>query len=255
MQIATWNVNSLKVRLPHLLDWLENNPVDVIGLQETKTMDEKFPKEAIEAAGYQVTFVGQKTYNGVCVISKHAIEDVVTNLEGIDDPQRRVLGCTIQGVRIYNLYFPNGQALDSDKFHYKMNWLEALHEQLAKEAPHYDKRIVMGDFNIAPADADVHAPEEWLGKIHCSALERTHLQRLYTAGFTDCYRLFEQAPNSFSWWDYRAGSFRKNNGLRIDLILASEGLKSACTQCWIDKTPRALEQPSDHTPVVADFTL
>ena len=166
MQIATWNVNSLKVRLPHLLDWLEANPVDVIGIQETKTVDEKFPEEEIIAAGYHVAFAGQKTYNGVCVLSKHPIEDIVTDLEGIEDPQRRVLGCTINGVRIYNLYFPNGQALDSDKFHYKINWLEALHEQLASEKGKYSKRIVMGDFNITPADADVHAPEEWFGKIH-----------------------------------------------------------------------------------------
>ena len=255
MQIATWNVNSLKVRLPHLLDWLETNPVDVIGIQETKTIDENFPQAEIEAAGYHVAFAGQKTYNGVCVLSKDPIEEIVTDLDGIEDPQRRVLACTINGVRIYNLYFPNGQALDSDKFHYKMNWLEALHEQLASEESKYAKRIVMGDFNITPADADVHAPEEWFGKIHCSELERTHLQRLYDAGYTDCFRLFEQAPNSFSWWDYRAGSFRKNNGLRIDLILASEELKSACTKCWIDKTPRKLEKPSDHTPVIAEFTL
>ena len=255
MQIASWNVNSLKVRLPHVLEWLENNPVDVLGLQETKLTDDKFPLAEIEAAGYQVVFAGQKTYNGVCVISKHPIEEVITDLDGIDDPQRRVIGCSINGVRIYNLYFPNGQALDSDKFHYKMNWLEALHQQLAYEDAKYDKRIVMGDFNIAPADADVHAPEEWLGKIHCSALERTHLQRLYDAGFTDCFRLFEQEPNTFSWWDYRAGSFRKNNGLRIDLILASDSLKKTCIRSWIDKTPRKLEQPSDHTPVVAEFTL
>jgi exodeoxyribonuclease-3 len=253
MQIATWNVNSLKVRLPHLLEWLLNNPVDVIGLQETKSIDEKFPEQEINDAGYKVSFAGQKTYNGVAVLSKHKISEVITDLAGIEDPQRRVLGCTIKGVRIYNLYFPNGQALDSDKFHYKMNWLEALHQQLAEEESKYNKRVVMGDFNIAPADADVHAPEEWHGKIHCSAIERTHLQRLYEAGFKDCYRLFEQAPNSFSWWDYRAGSFRKNNGLRIDLIMASDALAKKCKKCWIDTAPRKMEKPSDHTPVIAEF--
>ncbi|NNC98217.1 MAG: exodeoxyribonuclease III [Gammaproteobacteria bacterium] len=255
MQIATWNVNSLKVRLNHLLDWLETNPVDVIGLQETKSTDDKFPVAEIEAAGYHVAFAGQKTYNGVAVLSKHSITEVVTDFAGIEDPMRRVLGCTINGVRIYNLYFPNGQALDSDKFHYKMNWLEALHAQLESESSDYDKRIVMGDFNIAPSDEDVHAPEEWAGKIHCSALERTHIARLKEKGFVDCFRQFEQEPNLFSWWDYRAGSFRKNNGLRIDLIMASEELAKNCQKCWIDKAPRKLEKPSDHTPVVAEFKV
>ncbi|NNC97868.1 MAG: exodeoxyribonuclease III [Gammaproteobacteria bacterium] len=255
MQIATWNVNSLKVRLNHLLDWLEANPVDVIGLQETKSTDDKFPVAEIEAAGYQVAFAGQKTYNGVAVLSKHSITEVVTDFESIDDPMRRVLGCTINGLRIYNLYFPNGQALDSDKFHYKMNWLEALHAQLESESTNYEKRIVMGDFNIAPDEEDVHAPEEWAGKIHCSSVERTHIARLKEKGFVDCFRQFEQEPNIFSWWDYRAGSFRKNNGLRIDLIMASEELAKNCQKCWIDKAPRKLEKPSDHTPVVAEFKV
>jgi len=255
MQIATWNVNSLKVRLPHLLDWLEKNPVDVIGLQETKTTDDKFPIDEINQAGYEVAFAGQKTYNGVAVLSKHKISNVVTDFDAIDDPMRRVLGCTINKVRIYNLYVPNGQALDSDKFIYKMNWFEALHKQLFKEQAKHKKVILMGDFNIAPADEDVHAPEEWFGKIHCSALERSHLQRFYDAGLKDCYRLFEQAPNTFSWWDYRAGSFRKNNGLRIDFILASDALTKKCEKCWIDKAPRKLEKPSDHTPVVAEFNI
>lgn len=254
MQIATWNVNSLKVRLPHLLDWFEKNPdIDVIGLQETKMTDDKFPVDELEDAGYHVAFAGQKTYNGVAVISKHAINDVVTDLEAIDDPQRRVLGCTINGVRIYNLYFPNGQALDSDKFHYKMNWLEALQKQIDKEREEHEKLIVMGDFNIAPADEDVHDPAEWRNKVHCSAIERTQLQRLYDKGLTDCYRQFEQKPKSYSWWDYRAGSFKRNRGLRIDLILSSEAMTKKLKQCWIDVEPRKMEQPSDHTPVVAEF--
>ena len=254
MQIATWNVNSLKVRLPHLLDWFEKNPdIDVIGLQETKMTDDKFPVDELEDAGYHVAFAGQKTYNGVAVISKHAINDVVTDLEAIDDPQRRVLGCTINGVRIYNLYFPNGQALDSDKFHYKMNWLEALQKQIDKEREEHEKLIVMGDFNIAPADEDVHDPAEWRNKVHCSAIERSQLQRLYDKGLTDCYRQFEQKPKSYSWWDYRAGSFKRNRGLRIDLILSSEAMTKKLKQCWIDVEPRKMEQPSDHTPVVAEF--
>jgi len=256
MQIATWNVNSLKVRLPHLLTWFENNPdIEVIGLQETKQTDDKFPQETLEEAGFHVAFAGQKTYNGVAVISKHPIKDVVTDLSGIEDPQRRVLACTIKGVRIYNLYFPNGQALDSDKFHYKMNWLEALHTQIQQEAKDHDKLIVMGDFNIAPADEDVHDPAEWMNKVHCSAIERTQLQRLFDKGLTDCYRQFEQKPKSYSWWDYRAGSFKRNRGLRIDLILASDALVKNLEKCWIDVEPRKMEQPSDHTPVVAEFTF
>lgn len=254
MQIATWNVNSLNVRLPHLLDWLEKNQeIDIVGLQETKTIDEKFPVEAINEAGYQVVYSGQKTYNGVAVLSRNNIEDVVMDLDGIEDKQRRVLGCTINGVRIYNLYFPNGQSLESDKFRYKMNWLEALHKQIEKEQEQYDKVIVMGDYNIAPADADVHDPAEWKNKVHCSAIERTHLQRLYEKGFVDCFRQFEQKPKTYSWWDYRAGSFKRNRGLRIDLILASEAMQSSLKQCWIDIEPRKMEKPSDHTPVVAEF--
>jgi len=256
MQIATWNVNSLKVRLPHLLKWFEDNPdCDVIGLQETKQTDDKFPQETLEAAGFHVAFAGQKTYNGVAVISKRPITEVVTDLEAIEDPQRRVLACTINGVRIYNLYFPNGQALDSDKFHYKMNWLEALHKQIGEEQKNHNHLIVMGDFNIAPADEDVHDPAEWMNKVHCSAIERTQLQRLYDKGLTDCYRQFEQKPKSYSWWDYRAGSFKRNRGLRIDLILASDALVKNLKRCWIDVEPRKMEQPSDHTPVVAEFTL
>jgi len=256
MQIATWNVNSLNVRLPHLLDWIEKNPnVDVIGLQETKTVDDKFPVDAIEAAGFHVAFSGQKTYNGVAVLSKRPIKDVVTDLDHIEDEQRRVLGCTINGIRIYNLYFPNGQALDSDKFHYKMNWLEALQQQIEKEQQTHEKIIVMGDYNIAPADEDVHDPAEWRNKVHCSAIERSQLRRLLNKGFTDCYRQFEQESKSYSWWDYRAGSFKRNRGLRIDLILASNALKKSLTQCWIDIEPRKMEKPSDHTPVVAEFKI
>ena len=251
--IATWNVNSIKVRLLHVLQWLEANPVDVLALQETKSIDENFPKKEIEEAGYQVTFTGQPTYNGVAIISKKAASDVVTAVPNFQDEQKRFLAATINGVRVINLYVPNGQSVDSEKYIYKLNWLDKVGEYLQEQLAQYEKVVVLGDFNIAPEDRDVHDPVAWEGHVLVSAKERAVLQRFLDAGYTDVFRQFEQAEKSYSWWDYRNLAFRRNKGLRIDLILASNGFAAQCSESHIDKAPRKLERPSDHTPVVASF--
>jgi len=253
MKIASWNVNSLRVRLPAVLRWLEDHEPDVLGLQETKMTDDVFPAAEIEAAGYQVAFAGQKTYNGVALISKKPASDLVTDLPGLDDPQRRVMGATIDGIRILNLYIPNGQALDSDKFVYKMAWLDALRAYCETQLAEHEQFLMMGDFNIAPEDRDCHDPAKWAGGTHVSSQEREQLAKLQALGLTDLFREFEQEDETFSWWDYRGGDFWKNRGLRIDLILATEALKSRCTACTVDKRPRMRKQPSDHAPVFADF--
>lgn len=250
MQLATWNVNSLAVRLPQLLDWLQANPVDALVLQETKLTDDKFPRAEIEAAGYQVSFHGQKTYNGVALLTRAAHEAVVKNIPGFADEQARVIAGTVAGVRVIGGYFPNGQAPDSDKFVYKMAWLDALHAFVATELAAHPQLVLMGDFNIAPEDRDVYDPVAWAGQIHCTPEERAQFQRLQALGLTDAFRLFEQAPKSWSWWDYRNLAFRKNQGLRIDHILVSEALKPRVSACVIDKLPRKNERPSDHAPVV-----
>ncbi len=256
MKVASWNVNSLKVRREQLVDWLAQEPIDVIGLQETKLPDDNFPKDEIEAAGYQVVFTGQRTYNGVALLSRHAAQDVVTSLPGMeDDPQRRFIAATFDGMRVFNLYVPNGQAIDSDKFTYKMKWLDCLRDELARAVSTHDKVLVMGDFNIAPADADVHDPKAWEGKLHCSDAERAALGRLFELGLKDSFRLFEQTPGLYSWWDYRMAAFRRNRGLRIDLILTSEKLAEQCIRSYIDREPRAAERPSDHAPVIAEFNF
>ncbi len=256
MQIASWNVNSLRVRLEQVLEWLAANPVDVMGLQETKMPDADFPHEAIENAGYQVAFTGQKTYNGVALLTRSRPGDVQLDLPGMeDDPQRRFVAATVNGVRVFNLYVPNGQALDSDKFQYKLRWLAGLRDALADALKDYEKIAVIGDFNIAPADADVHDPKAWEGKIHCSEAERNALQELLQLGFKDSFRLFQQEPDLFSWWDYRMAAFRRNRGLRIDLVLASDALAAQCTESLIDTGPRSAERPSDHAPVVASFIV
>ena len=256
MQIASWNVNSLRVRLEQVLEWLKANPVDVLGLQETKMPDADFPQEAIEAMGYRVAYTGQKTYNGVALLTRADADDIVLDLPGMqDDPQRRFIAATVNGVRIFNLYVPNGQALDSDKFQYKLRWLGCLRDALAEALKHNDRIAVMGDFNIAPADADVHDPKAWEGKIHCSDIERNTLRELLQLGFKDTFRLFEQDADLFSWWDYRMAAFRRNRGLRIDLVLASDPLAALCTQSRIDTGPRGAERPSDHAPVVAEFDI
>jgi len=255
MKFATWNVNSLAVRLPQLLDWLAANPVDALVLQETKLTDDKFPTLEIGAAGYQVQWFGQKTYNGVALISKAPATEVVKNIPGLADEQARVIAGTVAGVRVVGGYFPNGQAPDSDKFQYKMGWLQALQDWLRQELRSHDKLVLMGDFNIAPEDRDVYDPVAWAGQIHCTPEERAHFQALLGLGLTDAFRLFEQPPKSWSWWDYRNLAFRKNQGLRIDHILVSAALKGAVKSCVIDKLPRKNERPSDHAPVVVEIEL
>ena len=255
MKIATWNVNSLKVRLPHVLDWLAAADPDVLCLQETKLTDENFPQADIEAAGYHVVFSGQKTYNGVAVISKQAAIDVETDVPGLDDPQRRILCATIGGVRVLNLYVVNGQEVGSEKYDHKLFWLEQVTEYMREQLKAHERFVTVGDFNIAPEDRDVHDPEAWHERILCSTPERDALRTITDLGLSDVFRQFEQEDNSFSWWDYRAAAFRRNMGLRIDLILASKVLADNCTACYIDMEPRRLERPSDHTPVVAEFSL
>ena len=254
-KIASWNVNSLKVRLGHVLDWLAAEKPDVFALQETKTVDENFPVEQIEAAGYRAAFAGQKTYNGVATLSLAPGEEIATELPGLDDPQRRILASTIDGVRVLNVYVPNGQEVGSDKYAYKLDWLEKLRGYVAAELSRHPRLVVLGDFNIAPEDRDVHDPEAWRGKVLCSDPERAALGALLELGLSDLFRLFDQEERLFSWWDYRMLGFRRNHGLRIDLILGSQSLAEACTSCSIDKEPRRRERPSDHTPVVAEFDL
>jgi exodeoxyribonuclease-3 len=255
MKIATWNVNSLKVRLPHVLDWLAAARPDVLCLQETKTTDENFPVEAIEDAGYHSVYSGQKTYNGVAILSKTPAEAILTDIPGLDDPQRRILGATIGGVRVLNLYVVNGQEVGSEKYAHKLHWLEKVTEHVREQLVKHTHFVTLGDFNIAPEDRDVHDPEAWHERILCSTPERAALQKLLEPGLVDTFRLFDQEADSFSWWDYRAAAFRRNMGLRIDLILASRSLAECCTACSIDKEPRRLERPSDHTPVVAEFNI
>lgn len=250
MKLATWNVNSLAVRLPQLLDWLAANPVDAIVLQETKLTDDKFPAKEIQDAGYQVQWFGQKTYNGVALISKEPATDIARNILGYADEQARVIAGTVAGVRVIGAYFPNGQAPDSEKFVYKMAWLDGLRAQVKEELKTHPNLVLMGDFNIAPEDRDVYDPVAWAGQIHCTPQEREHFQQLLAAGLVDAFRLFEQPPKSWSWWDYRNLAFRKNQGLRIDHILVSEALKPRVTACVIDKAPRKNERPSDHAPVI-----
>ena len=253
MRVATWNVNSIKVRLAQVLDWLGQEQADVLGLQETKVTDENFPREKFEESGYSVVVSGQPAYNGVALLARAPMTDVVRELPGFDDDQRRVLAATSAGVRIINLYVPNGQSVGSDKYAYKLAWLEALGGWLGEELAAHPDVLVMGDFNIAPEPRDVHDPAAWEGKVLFSEPERRALGRLMGLGLTDLFRLFEQPENSYSWWDYRAAAFRRNRGLRIDLMLASEALTTRCTACRIDREPRRLQRPSDHAPVVAAF--
>jgi exodeoxyribonuclease-3 len=253
MKIAAWNVNSLNVRLPHVLDWLAANQPDVLCLQETKQEDSKFPYETLKEAGYNAIHSGQKTYNGVAILSTHAMTDIEHGIAGFEDEQKRVISATINGVRIVCVYIVNGQAVDSEKYEYKMRWLTALNSWLAGELQKYPKLAVLGDYNIAPEDRDCHDPAAWVGQILVSPPEREHFQQLLQLGFHDSFRLFEQPEKSFSWWDYRMMGFRRNFGMRIDHILVSEALKASCTAAYIDKTPRKLERPSDHTPVVLEL--
>ena len=255
MRIATWNVNSLRVRLPHLAQWLAASPVDAIGLQELKLPDEQFPRAEIEALGLHAVHYGQKTYNGVAILARKPLADVTMGIPGDDDPQRRVIAATIGGIRLINVYVPNGQEVGSEKYAYKLAWLERLRAWLKVELARHAKLAIVGDFNIAPEDRDVHDPAKWEGSVHVSEPERRALAAITTLGFVDLFRRFEQPPGTFSWWDYRMGAFRRNHGLRIDLVLASTALAASCKACSVDRSPRAWERPSDHAPVVASFDI
>jgi len=259
MRIATWNVNSLAVRLPQVLDWLAANPVDLLCLQELKLTDDKFPHDALQAAGYTAAAFGQKTYNGVAILSRHPLRDVVHNITGLQDEQARVLTATVDApggpLRVVNGYFVNGQAPGTDKFAYKMGWLDGLQTMLRSELQAHPRLALLGDFNITADDRDSYDPEGLRETIHHTSEERAHFQALLALGLTDAFRMFEQPEKSYSWWDYRDFGFRRNRGLRIDHILVSEALKPLVTACTIDRLPRKNERPSDHTPVVVDLAL
>lgn len=254
-KVASWNVNSLKVRRDQMLAWLADRAVDIALLQETKTPDSDFPAAALAEAGWRAAWNGQKTYNGVALVSRLEPADILTELPGHEDPQRRVLAASYGPLRVIDLYVPNGQEVGSDKYAYKLDWLARLRDWLAAELEANPLLLVGGDFNIAPEDRDVHDPIAWHEKILCSTPERAALQALLALGFKDAFRLFEQPEASFSWWDYRQAAFRRNLGLRIDLILTSPALAEKCLSCTIDKEPRRAERPSDHAPVVAEFDV
>jgi exodeoxyribonuclease-3 len=253
MKIATWNVNSLRVRLPHVLDWLATHQPDALCLQETKLEDKAFPVADIEAAGYRVVYAGQKTYNGVAIVARQLPTEPQIGIPGFVDEQKRVLAASIGDLRLVCVYVPNGQAVGSDKYAYKLAWLEALTAWLRDELQRYPRLALLGDYNIAPEDRDVHDPAAWKDQVLCSEAERAALRAMQDLGLVDAFRLFEQAEKSFSWWDYRMMGFRRNAGLRIDHILLSQPLAASCSACSIDKAPRKLERPSDHAPVFAEL--
>ena len=253
MKLATWNVNSLGVRLPQVLDWLALHQPEALCLQETKLTDDKFPHAELAAVGYASQWFGQKTYNGVALLTRTPAIDVVKNIPGLNDPQARVIAGTVQGVRVIGAYVPNGQSVDSDKFVYKLSWLDALRTWVAHEAAAHPRLVLVGDFNIAPEDRDVYDPVAWAGQVLCTPQERAHFQGLLDTGLHDAFRRFEQPPKSWSWWDYRMLAFRKNQGLRIDHILVSDALRAEVVSCVIDKLPRKNERPSDHAPVLVEL--
>jgi exodeoxyribonuclease-3 len=253
LKIATWNVNSLRIRLSQVLDWLRANQPDILALQETKIIDEEFPREAFENVGYRVWHSGQKTYNGVAILSREELQNIITDLPNLEDPQRRILGATLADIRLLNLYVPNGGEVGSEKYIYKLNWLGRVKDYLQESLAKYPQFIILGDFNVAPDDRDVHNPEMWRETVLCSTPEREALGKILDLGFYDSFRLFDQEEQSFSWWDYRQGAFRRNLGLRIDLILISKALVPRCTGCIIDKESRRLKRPSDHAPVLSFF--
>lgn len=255
MKLATWNVNSLNVRLPHVVEWLGNESPDIFVMQEIKQITGAFPSAAFSELGYHTVANGQKTYNGVAMACRELSTDHVFELPNFEDPQRRVLAATIGGVRVINLYVPNGSSVGSEKYQYKLAWLAALRDFLGAELKQHEKLVVLGDFNIAPDDRDVYDPVKWGDEILCSPAERKALGKLLELGFSDVYRQFDQPAASFSWWDYRQAGFRRNAGLRIDLILASKSMARSCTGSRIDKEPRTWERPSDHAPVLAEFSL
>ncbi len=255
MKLASWNVNSLKVRLEQVLQWLDVHRPDVLGLQETKLIDEKFPTDPFAELGYHPVFAGQPTYNGVALIASSEPTETVTEIPGFADEQRRVIAGTVNGVRVINLYVVNGKAVGTDKYAYKLDWFAAVTAWVEDELRRHDRLVVMGDFNIAPDDRDVHDPEAWREKILCSTPERSALRKMMDLGLVDTFRLFDQEEGIFSWWDYRAAAFRRGLGLRIDLVLASKALADSCTKAWVDAEPRRNERPSDHAPAVAEFDL
>jgi exodeoxyribonuclease-3 len=252
MKIASWNVNSLKVRLEQVQNWLKESQCEVLCLQETKTEDHNFPQQELQQLGYQIVYSGQKTYNGVAILSKFAMTEVQYGIPNYEDPQKRVIAATINGVRVICVYIPNGESVESDKYQYKLSWLTALHNWIQSELQRYPKLALLGDYNIAPEDRDVHDPVAWAGKVLCSEPERAAFRGMQQLGLRDAFRLFDQPEKSYSWWDYRMMGFRRNHGMRIDHILISPALE--CSACSIDKAPRKLERPSDHTPVWADIS-
>jgi len=255
MKFVTWNVNSLKVRLPQVVDWLANNQPDVLCLQETKLQDENFPVDEILAAGYRSVYVGQKTYNGVALLSKQTGNSVVAALPGLEDVQKRIIAATYEDIRVVCIYVPNGEKVASEKYDYKLGWLAALKSWLQKELVKYPKLVLLGDFNIAPEDRDVHDPEAWNGQVLCSQSERDAFRKLLDLGLVDSFRLFDQPEKTYTWWDYRMMAFRRNRGLRIDHVLLSNELAHFCSACKVDKTARKHERPSDHAPVIAELSV
>ncbi len=255
MKLATWNVNSLKVRLPHVLEFLHRHKPDALCLQELKLEDLKFPLADINAAGYQAVYAGQKTYNGVAILSPTAAADVSAGIPSLDDPQKRVIAATVNGVRVVCVYIPNGEAVESDKYKYKLDWLMALIVWLKQEVAAHPKLALLGDYNIAPEDRDVYDPKAWAGKVLFSDPEKAAFKEIITLGLTDSFRMFDQADKSYSWWDYRMNGFKRNLGLRIDHILLSAELAKTCKSCSIDLDFRAKERPSDHAPVIAEIGI
>jgi exodeoxyribonuclease-3 len=253
MKLATWNVNSIKVRLPQLLPWLAESKPDIVCLQELKTEDSAFPREALEAAGYACAVHGQRTYNGVAILARTPLEDVAAGIPGHEDDQRRVIAATTGGLRVVSVYCPNGQAVGSEKYDYKLRWFAALRAYLETELAARPRLAVAGDFNVAPEDRDVHDPKAWEGQVLASEPERAAWRALLAVGLKDSFRLFQQPERTFSWWDYRMMAFRRNAGLRIDHILLSDALTGSCTSAYVDKALRKLERPSDHAPVIAEL--
>lgn len=258
-RLATWNVNSLRIRLPHLLDWLARERPDAMCLQETKTEDRNFPAQALRDAGYESAFCGQKAYNGVAILARSTPRDVQHGIPGFADDPKRVIAATVGAnhspLRVVCVYAPNGQSVGSEKYAYKMKWFEALSAWLREELARRPRLAVAGDFNVAPEDRDVHDPKRWEGEIHVSGPERAAFRSLLELGLADAFRLFEQPEKQFSWWDYRLMAFQRGWGLRIDEILLSPELAKRCLSCRIDRHPRTLDRPSDHAPVVAELDL
>ena len=255
MKIASWNVNGIRARIEHVTAWVESNQPDVLALQETKVMDDMFPHDAFTSLGYEASIFGQKSYNGVALLSKKPPKECKRGIDGFVDEQTRVISGIYEGITVIDVYIPNGQSVGSEKFEYKMKWLKGLHHYLAALIQTNEKIIILGDFNIAPQEQDVHDPEVWKGKVLCSDEERAWLKKIEQLGFIDSFRLFDQEEGLFSWWDYRAAAYRRKMGMRIDLILISKALKNNCIGGYIDEAPRALERPSDHTPVLIELSL